>query len=65
MKTCSPKSYPLEATIDMSLHGQRRVKSLTYLVETADSKKPPEFTLGGRYLQNDVALGVYDISTNS
>ena len=49
----------------MSLHGQRRVKSLTYLVETADRKKPPEYTLGGRFLQDDVVVGVYDMSTNS
>ena len=41
------------------------MKSLTYLVETADSKKPPESTLGGRFLKDGVVMDVYDISTNS
>ena len=41
------------------------MKSLTYLVETADSKKPPESTLGGRFLKDGIVMDVYDISTNS
>ena len=55
---CKPEYYPL--TFDMSFESQKSVKSLIYLIETADQKKPPEWTLGGRYLTNGTISGIYD-----
>ena len=45
---CTPKTTALPPSIKMSLNDQRRVRSLIYLVETADKKSPPAWTLGGR-----------------
>lgn len=44
----------------MSFESQKSVKSLIYLIETSDYKKPPERTLGGRYLTNGTISGIYD-----
>ena len=49
---CTPRSYPLSPQIKMSLAEQNRVRSLIYLIETADQKSPPAWTLGGR-LEDD------------
>lgn len=45
---CSPKTYKLAPSINMSKEAQKNVKSLIYLVETDNHKSPPEWTLGGR-----------------
>jgi hypothetical protein len=49
----------------MSLQDQKNVRSLIYLIETADQKKPPEWTLGGRYLHDQKINGIYDQRSNS
>ena len=43
----------------MSLNDQKRVRSLIYLVETADKKSPPAWTLGGRLEDGNTISGIY------
>ena len=50
MKECRPYSYSLaEDGIVYNTEDQKKVKTLVYLVDIDNSKKPPEFTLGGRF----------------
>ena len=56
---CTPRTTPLSPQIRMSLNDQKRVRSLIYLVETADKKSPPAWTLGGRLEDGNTISGIY------
>ena len=58
---CTPVTTALSPQIKMSLQDQKRVRSLIYLVETADKKSPPVWTLGGRYESSSGNIfGIFD-----
>jgi len=54
---CHPRTYPL-AQDSLDLKNQENVKSLIYLIETDSSKKPEEWTLGGRMTQLNKETGI-------
>ena len=57
---CSPKTYPLESSIKMSFEDQKSIRAMIYLIEMDYHKKPPEWTLGGRSLFDNVITGIYN-----
>jgi hypothetical protein len=65
LDSCKPKTYPLTGKLtEMSKDQQEKVVSLIYLVETFRLKQPPQWTLGGRYFENDTVKGIFDQSND-